>query len=177
MQRSTVQRSTVYPATPQLQQLSNSVADAVSVRQECLLRAIPSFFRAKNGPCFFSDCPAAKPSALVPELPKTLLRGLILHPYITSPSPPSRLVSPLKSTGGDCLTTGRLPRNSTAHSGFNSCQEPNCWNLLLPSCRSIRDSSLSHLSGLPGLFSTKQSQSIGDPTRPVLMYMLLAIFF
>ena len=62
----TVQRSTVYPATPQLQQLSNSVADAVSVRQGCLLRAIPSFFRAKNGPCFFSDCPAvAEPSALV----------------------------------------------------------------------------------------------------------------
>lgn len=71
-----------------------------SVRQECLLRAIPSFFRAKNGPCFFSDCPAAKPSALVPELPKTLLRGLILHPYITSPSPPSRLLSPFKFTGG-----------------------------------------------------------------------------
>lgn len=144
-------------------------------------RAIPSFFRAKNGPSFFSGCPAvAEPSALVPELqnPKTLLHGLnSLHPYITSPSPPSRLVSPLKSTGGDCLTTGRLPRNLTAHSSFNSCQEPNCWKLLLPSCRSIRDSSLSHLSGLPGLFSTKQSQSIGDPTCPVLMYMLLAIFF
>lgn len=37
----------------------------------------------------------------------------------------------------DCLTTDRLPRNSTTHSGFNSCQEPNCWKLLLPSCRSI----------------------------------------
>lgn len=73
VQRSTVQRSTVYLATPQLQQLDNLVADAVSVRQGCLLRAIPSFFRAKNGPSFFSDC--LNPALWSPNSPKPCCVG------------------------------------------------------------------------------------------------------